>query len=172
MKHVRRGGRYLRVSDPAWSDPLDGRFSEATGRRWGSARSFPVVYLCADEHVARANVDHLYEALPYGPEDVDPDTGPGLAATDVPPAEYVDVVTGAGCKRVGLPPTYPLDASGTPVPWEPCRPVGQAAWDAGEPGIACRSAAPRAPRGGEELAYFDRDGPLGVVERRRFGDWY
>lgn len=172
MNHLERGGRYLRVADPAWSDPLGGGFSQAVGGRWNSADSFPVVYLCGDEHVARANVDRLYEGLPYGPEDIDRDGGPDLMATDVPVAAYVDALTAAGCEAVGLPTTYPLDADGSVVPWRRCQRIGEAAWEAGEPGIACRSAAPRARRGGEELAHFDRGVALNVVERRRFGDWY
>ena len=58
------------------------------------------------------------------------------------------------------------------MPHEVCQPVGQAAWEAGLPGIACRSAAPAAPRGGEELAWFDRGEPLTPLEVRRFLDWY
>lgn len=172
MNHVERGGRYLRVADPAWSDPLDGGYSQVVGGRWNPAHSFPVVYLCADEHVARANVDRLYEALPYGPEDMDPDSGPDLVATDVPTADYIDVLTAEGCEQVGLPTTYPLSADGDLVPWTRCQPIGESAWEAGELGIACPSAASRATRGGEELTHFDRGAALSVIERRRFGDWY
>lgn len=172
MNHLERGGRYLRVADPAWSDPLDGGHSQAAGGRWNAPGSFPVVYLCGDENVARANVDRLYEGLPYGPEDIDPDVGPDLVATDIPAAAYVDALTAAGCEAVGLPTTHPFDADGSLVPWRRCQPIGEAAWEAGELGIACRSAAPRAPRGSGELANFDRGAALSVVDRRPFGDWY
>jgi hypothetical protein len=50
--------------------------------------------------------------------------------------------------------------------------VGRTAWDAGLPGIACRSAAPAAPPDGEELAWFARGEPLETLAVRRFTDWY
>lgn len=172
MNHTERGGRYLRIADPACSDPLDGASSQLVGGRWNPADSFPVVYLCAEEHVARANVDRLYETLPYGPEDIDRDAGPDLVAAAVAAADYVDVLTAEGCGAVGLPITYPLDADGDVVPRTRCQPIGEAAWEAGEPGVACRSAAPQVTRAGAELAHFDRGTSLSVIERRRFGDWY
>ena len=73
---------------------------------------------------------------------------------------------------VGLPATYPLDEHGSPVPHEVCQPVGRAARDAGLPGMACRSAAPAAPPGGEELARFGRGEPLTPLEIRLFADWF
>jgi RES domain-containing protein len=172
VKRIPRGGSYLRVADPSWDDPLDGRYSQTQGGRWNPADSFPVVYLGRDERVARANVHRLYEGLPYGPEDIDPDAGPELVATRVPDAEYVDVITDEGCESVGLPASYPDDEDGAPVAGERCQSIGQSAWDAGELGIACRSAAKRAPVDGEELAWFDRGDALPLVSRTRFGDWY
>jgi hypothetical protein len=58
------------------------------------------------------------------------------------------------------------------VPWSRCQPIGQGAWDAGELGIACRSALGRAA--GEELAWFHRDGRARPPVRRRlpFDEWY
>ena len=58
------------------------------------------------------------------------------------------------------------------MPHEDCRPVGRAAWDAGLPGIACRSAAPAAPAGGEELAWFARGRRLAVTGVKAFADWF
>jgi hypothetical protein len=169
---VARGGVYVRVADPDWDDPLSGKCAKARGGRWNPPGSFPVVYLNADERVARANVLHRFDGLPYGPEDLEPAAAPVLVSTVVPEDEFVDVVDDAGCAAVGLPPTYPVDEEGAPVPHEACRPVGQAAWDAGLPGIACRSAAPAAPPGGEELARFDRGEPLEPLGVRRFPDWF
>jgi hypothetical protein len=57
------------------------------------------------------------------------------------------------------------------VPHSACQPIGLRAWEEGERGIACRSAARTAPPGGEELAYFAREPlPAGPVEA--FADWY
>jgi len=169
---VTRGGVYVRVADPDWDDPLSGEFAKARGGRWNAPGSFPVVYLNGDERVARANVLQRFAGLPYGPEDLEPSAAPVLVSASVPEDEFVDVVGDAGCAAVGLPPTYPVDEDGAPVPHEVCQHVGQAAWAAGLPGVACRSAAPAAPPGGEELARFGRGEPLTLLEVRRFPDWF
>ena len=169
---VTRGGVYVRVADPDWDDPLSGEYAQARGGRWNAPGSFPVVYLNGDERVARANLLKRFAGLPYGPEDLEPSSAPVLVSTVVPEDDFVDVLSDAGCVAVGLPATYPLDDDGTPVPHEVCQPMGQAAWDAGLPGIACRSAAPAAPPGGEELARFDKGEPLTPLEIRRFADWF
>ena len=169
---VTRGGIYVRVADPGWDDPLSGEYARARGGRWNAPGAFPVVYLNGDERVARANVLQRFEGLPYGPEDLEPSAAPALVSTVLPEDEFVDVASKAGCAAVGLPPTYPVDGDGLPVPHEACQPVGRAAWDADLPGIACRSAAPSAPRGGEEMAWFARGKPLTPLEVRGFLDWF
>lgn len=85
---------------------------------------------------------------------------------------FADVVTSRGCVSAGLLPIYPVGDDGTAVGWERCPAVGQEAWDAGQPGIACRSAAEGAPARGEELAWFCRQRRLTPLERRPFGEWY
>ena len=90
----------------------------------------------------------------------------------MPEARYVDAVTSRGLASLDLPSTYPLDGRGRRIPHERCRPIGATAWTAGEPGIACRSAAPGAPAGGEELALFDRGVRLKRGRRHRFDRWY
>jgi len=169
---VTRGGVYVRVADPDWDDRLSGEFAKARGGRWNAPGSFPVVYLNGDERVARANVLQRFAGLPYGPEDLEPSAAPVLVSALVPEDDFVDVVSEAGCVAVGLPATYPADDDGAPVSHEACRPVGRAAWDAGLPGIACRSAAPAAPPGGEELARFGRGEALTPLQVRRFLDWF
>lgn len=169
---VTRGGVYVRVADPDWDDPLSGEYAKARGGRWNAPGSFPVVYLNGDERVARANVLQRFAGLPYGPEDLEPSAAPVLVSALVPEDDFVDVVSEAGCVAVGLPATYPACDDGAPVSHEVCRPVGQAAWDAGRPGIACRSAAPAAPPGGEELARFGQGEPLTPFQVRRFADWF
>jgi len=169
---VTRGGVYVRVADPDWHDPLSGAYAKARGGRWNAPGSFPVVYLNGDERVARANLLQRFAGLPYGPEDLEPSAAPVLVSASVPEDDFVDVVSESGCVAAGLAATYPVDEDGLPVPHEVCQPVGQAAWDAGLPGIACRSAAPAAPPGGEELARFGRGEPLTPLEVRRFLDWF
>lgn len=172
MLHVERDGRYYRVADPTWADPFSGAYSQARGGRWNIPNTFPVVYLNRDIPTARAFVRSKLRDLPYGPELLHPRRAPVLLATDLARNAYVDVVTGAGCVAAGLPATYPLNEAGVPVPWAQCQPIGQRAWDAGEPGIACRSAA--LPGGLEELAYFTGPDTARLEESRRwpFDEWF
>jgi RES domain-containing protein len=172
FRGVVRGGRYLRVADPGWDDPLDSSFARVAGGRWNPPNSFGVVYLNATRHVAALNVHRLFRGLPYGPEDLDPDQAPVLVAASVPSDGYADVVTDEGCRAAGLPTSYPTDAGGGPIDHAVCRPIGQAAYDDGLPGIACRSAAPGAVRADEELAWFDRGAALRETERSAFDDWF
>lgn len=172
MRHIRRGGEYLRVADPDWPDALDGSHARESGGRWNPPGSFAVVYLCRGVAVARANVYRLFRGLPYGPEDLDPAHAPVLIATDVPEASYVDVVTVRGCRAAGLPATYPLDSRGRPISHGRCRPIGESAWREGEPGIACRSAAPQAPARAEELAWFQRRRRLRSGRILDFESWF
>jgi RES domain len=173
FRHVRRGGRYLRVADPSWLRPLDGRYARERGGRWNDPGSFAVVYLFGTLDVARSFVLRRFEGHPYSAFDLRPEAGPDLVETDVPEDRFVDVVTEAGCRAAGLPATYPRNQDGSIVPHERCRPIGRRAWDGGEPGIACRSATARPTDAGEELAWFAR-GPRGLRTRRRtaFAEWF
>jgi hypothetical protein len=165
MRTVRRGGPYLRVADPDWDEPLDGRYAEDRGGRWNPPESFPVVYLTSSIEVARAYVFHKLERQPFGPEDLR--TGPILVQTRVPEDRYVNAVTEAGLRDLGLPKTYPLDSRRRLIPWRRCQPIGLRAWERGLPGVAARSA--RAD--GEELAYFGRR-KLRRGSVRPFVDWF
>lgn len=171
FRHVERGGEYGRVADPAWDGPLDGSYAARHGGRWNGPESFPSVYLNRDRATARLNVVRKFAGLPYGPEDLDPREAPVLAVAEVPIDRFVDVVTDDGCRAVGLPTSYPT-AEGRTVPWERCRPVGQTAWDAGAPGIACRSAAAGADRSHEELAWFARRAKLALARVEPFERWF
>lgn len=171
MRTIRRGGAYLRVSDPRWENPLDGRHAGERGARWNPPESFPVVYVCRSVAVARANVYRLLAGQPYGPEDLRPETAPVLVRARVPEDRYLNAVTDAGCEAAGLPRTYPRDGRGRIIPHRRCQEIGLAAWEHGLPGVACRSAAPTAPPRGEELAYFGRRRlRRGAV--RAFEDWF
>jgi hypothetical protein len=167
LRTIRRGGPYLRVADPAWEDPLDGRFAADRGGRWNPPESFPAVYLCRSLEVARANVFRKLAGQPYGPEDLRPASGPVLVRTSVPEDRYLNALTEAGLRDAGLPKTYPLDSRLRLVPWRRCQPIGLRAWEAGLPGVAARSA--RAT--GEELAYFGRR-KLRRGAVRAFEDWF
>ena len=168
MRTIRRDGPYLRVADPDWDDPLDGRFAAERGGRWNPPESFPVVYLCRTLDVARANVYRKLADQPYGPEDLRPGAGPVLVRTRVPEDRYLNAVSDAGLRNLGLPKTYPIDGRRRPIPRSRCQPIGLRAWEAGLPGVAARSAAARA---GEELAYFGRR-KLRRGAVRSFEEWF
>ena len=163
------GGVYYRVADPDWPDPLDPVFSSAgPGQRWNPP-GVPCLYLNNDEDTARANVTRRFAGLPYGPEDLDPATAPLLVGVDVPPGRAADASTDAGLAGLGLPTTYPRDASDILVPHSVCQPVGKAAFDAGLDGVDCRSAA---VGGVSELAWFPRSAAARPTSRRAFSDWW
>jgi hypothetical protein len=172
MRTIRRGGAYLRVADPRWEDPLDGPRAGERGARWNPPESFPVVYLCRSVAVARGNVYRLLAGQPYGPEDLDPEAAPVLVATRVREDLFVDALSDRGCRSLGLPASYPRDSRGRMLPHRRCQPIGAAAWEADEPGIAARSAAPGVSRDGEELAFFVRRRRLRMGRRRAFEEWF
>ena len=174
MRRIRRGGPYFRVGDPHWKRPLDGSFAARSGGRWNPPNSFPVVYLNRDVRVARINVATKFRGRPYGPELLDPREAPVLVRTTVRDAKYVDIITDEGCVDAGLPKEYPKEPEGGVVTWSRCQPVGVAAWEAGDPGVACRSAALDAPPDAEELAWFGRPQrpPLQVDRTLPFDEWF
>jgi RES domain-containing protein len=172
FRHVQRGGPHYRVANPAWRRPLEGRYAAERGGRWNAPGSFPVVYLFSTVELARSFVLNKHRGLPYSVLDMAPDRRPVLVHTDVPEDAYVDLVTDRGCVAASLSSRYPLDENAVEVPWERCRPIGQAAWDQGEPGIACRSASARPGDLGEELAWFERVRRLRAAGRRGFDEWF
>jgi RES domain-containing protein len=174
MRHATRGGRYLRVADPAWRRPLDPRYAARRGGRWNPPASFPVLYLCATVEVARANVLRRFEGLPYGVLDLHPVRRPALIDTYVRAHRALDAVTNAGLRALGLPTSYPFDARGDRIEWSTTQPIGKRVWDLAEASIACRSASlPRGERG-EELAWFvrARADRLRTARRRDFDAWF
>ena len=52
-----------------------------------------------------------------------------------------------------------------------CQPIGQAAFDDGRPGIACRAAATGASWTDEELGVFDRDVDTSGPTVESLGQW-
>ena len=162
----------MRVADPLWDEPLSGEHARQRGGRWNPPGSFAVVYLNDSVERARAQLRHRLERRGIRPEDLDPEAGPVLVHTRVPDDEYVDAVSAESVRELGLPATYPLGDDGALVGHHVCQPIGQAAWDAGERGIACRSAASSAPAEAEELAFFVRRRRLRLQRSDRFADWY
>jgi hypothetical protein len=167
---LRRSGIYVRVTDPSWRNPLAAEYSRRQGGRWNAPGSFGVVYLNRSVDVARAQVRRKLEPRGIRPEDLSLERGPALVHTEVPEDAYVDAVSDPGLRSLGLPTSYPFDQAGGEVPHAACRPIGQAARDEGEPGIACRSAAAR-PSPGEELAYFAGK-RLTAVHRQPWTEWF
>jgi len=171
LRHVRRGGvAYFRVADAEWEDPLDSAYAQASGGRWNPAGSFGVLYLTGSRDVARANVARRREGQPYCPEDLA--AGPVLVELRPPRAMYVDARSSRGLESLGLPASYPVFGNGRRVSWSKCQPIGRKAWEEGEPGIACRSAALRAGAPGEELALFDRGRHPSAGAVHAFEEWF
>lgn len=171
MRHLRRSGRYFRVCDATWADCGTTEPSKIFGGRWNAPGRFGVLYLCATRAVAAANARWIYERDGrFTLFDRAPDRRPHLQEFTIRPSRFVDAVTGTGLAALGLPRTYPIGAS-----YAQCRAAGAKAYDAGERGIACRSAA-EATRShviGEELAVFDAARELASAGRRlAFRDWY
>jgi RES domain-containing protein len=171
VRHLRRGGDYFRVADPDWSNPLSASYSRERGGRWNPPGSFGVVYLNRSVALARAQLRHKLVPRGIEPEDLQHTQAPVLVTTRVPDNGYVDAVTSAGLKAMGLPSTYPRDAAGDWVPHGVCQPIGERLHEDGEPGIACKPCVQAAPVDGEELAYFGRR-RLRVNRTQQFADWY
>lgn len=169
MRHISRGGTYLRIAERSWRDRLSPAYSRERGGRWNPPGSFGVLYLNRTIELARAQVRHQLESRGIRPEDLDPAAGPVLVKTEVPEKHFVDAVSKGGLVSLGLPVSYPLYESGQEIPHSSCQPIGVEAWNANEPGIACRSAA---AQGLEELALFDRGSKLKATNTERFEDWY
>lgn len=169
MRTVSITGPLLRVADPDWVDPLDPSYAaEPPGQRWNPP-GLPCLYLNRNEQTARANVLRLFEGLPYGPEDLDPATGPLLLEVTLPAGSAADAFTDDGLSALGLPTTYPRDIRGDVILHAACQPIGQAVFDEGHDGVEARSAANGGTR---ELAWFPRAQSGTETGRRSFDEWW
>lgn len=168
-RHVGRSGRYYRVCGPDWYDPSDTTYSKSNGGRWNVPGVFGALYLNENLEGARANARRWLE-LNFGagtlPEDIAEAFLPDVATFQIESRVFVDAVTDAGRRALGLAPHY-----ATGKGYERCRKVGARLYAAKESGIATRSAVTAQS---EELVVFDR-----VVKRiatpgarRRFADWF
>jgi hypothetical protein len=171
---IRRGGTYNRLAEPSWANPLDTGYSRLHGGRWNAPGTVGVLYLNRDLRTARLQVQHKLRGQPYGVEDLDESAQHDLVAVEVAARAWLDCVATPGLDAVGLPPTYPRHANGRPVRHVDCQPIGQAAFEDGRSGIACRSAADGAVPTDEELAVFgsSEEAGVSVAERRPFADWF
>lgn len=168
---TQRGGRYHRLCKPEWVDCSDTSYSKRHGGRWNPAGAFGALYLNATIEVAAANAREWHRHRAIKLFDLRPQRRPQLEAFRIRAQAFIDAVSHAGVTALGLPETYPHG-----VGWDRCQPIGKRAYDAGLPGVACRSAAEARPRSwlGEELAVFDAAAPTlkRVGGRKNFGDWY
>ena len=154
---------WLRVADTTWSLPLDPSWAARFGGRWNAPGSFPVLYLNEDLYTARAQIHALLRAWPANPEDLREDAPYVLVLAGLPRRQDVaDALSNDGLESLGLPPSYPLDARGDPVPHEPCHAIGTTVHAARLRGVWCRSAV-TADGSGRELAWF----PSGPGARAR-----
>jgi len=149
---LRESWRWLRVADATWDDPLDPTFAKHHGGRWNPKGSFPTLYLNEDLHTAKAQIHKMFDGSPVAPEDLD--DGYVLIAATLPSRQLVaEAVTISGVQALGLPGTYPLDATGQTVSQETCQPIGADIKKKGLRGVRARSAA--TPDGtGRELAWY------------------
>ena len=170
---VARGGDYHRIAQPAWADPLDTSCSLQAGGRWNEAGSFGALYLNDSVPLARLQANDKLAGLPYGMEDLDPSEQHDLVTVDVAELDMLNCITDEGLQAVGLPDSCPRAPGGDEVPWSECQPVGQAAYDDGQPGLAYRSAAIGAAHTDEELAVFDtHSAAVTETHRLTFDDWF
>lgn len=171
MRHITRGGLYVRVCDATWTDCGDTQPSKRFGGRWNPAGRFGVLYLCADLTVAASNARWIYEEDGrYTLFDRRPERRPHLQEFTVRPSHFVDAVTPTGLVSLRLPKSYPLRGT-----YAACSAIGARAYEAHERGIACRSAAEpaKARIAGEELALFDSSRSLAKAgPRHAFRGWY
>lgn len=166
---VTRGGRYYRVVDPSYFNPLDTSYAKRAGRRWNPPGEFGALYLCATIAVAAANARYQFVGRAVKLFDLLPAARPELVTVDVPNLDVVDVVTVSGVAAVGLPPSYPYG-----VPWPPCQAIARDAYSDGVAGVAARSNAEATASScvGEELAVFDSFTGLVPASRVEFALWY
>lgn len=155
MRHVKRGGLYLRALGPSdsWSgSPDDTEFSKKSGGRWNPPGEFGALYLSGNADVALENGLRIVNSM-IGPaatvEDFaeDAETMFEIQEFVVEESRFVDAVTKEGCEELTLPDNYETGEA-----YELTRKIGRTAHASGENGIACVSAV---RNDGEELAIFD-----------------
>jgi RES domain-containing protein len=168
------GHSWWRIADPAWSDPLDASFAMRLGGRWNPPNSFRTLYLSEDPVTARLNLRRFIERWPYEPEDLRDDTGPIIVEASLPRHQAVcDCHTRRGVAAAGLPPTYPNNRHGTPVPHSVCQAVGAQVKSSRLRGVRARSAVAQ-DGAGRELAWFPASvaSQARLIRRIHFERWF
>jgi len=165
---------WWRIAEQRWENPLDAGFAQAQGGRWNPPNSFSCLYLNEDKDVARLNLRRFISKWPYQPEDLRPENGPVLAGVSLPRRQKVcDAHSPAGIQALGLPKSYPLDASGKRIGHARCQPLGRQIKSLGLRGVLCRSAQSN-HHSARELAWFpfSARSRAKLVKMLAFDDWY
>ncbi|WP_419945022.1 RES domain-containing protein [Candidatus Poriferisodalis sp.] len=163
------GGRYLRVVDWRWRDPLDASHSaRPPGGRWNPP-GLQCLYLNADIDTARANALSRFDDRPVNIHDVDPASAPHLVEIEIDDGTALDAFTSQGIAAAGLPAGYPTGTDGRTVPRSQCQPIGHQAHSVGLNGVDCRSAA---VGGNRELAWFPDTGNARMISRKPMNEWW
>lgn len=136
-----------------WRDPLDPTYARDRGGRWNPPESFPVLYLNGDVATARMQIDRMLADSPVRMDDLDDDAFVLVSVTLPRDQVSTDAATPPGLASLGLPATYPSEASGRPVPRAICQTIGSDVHAEGLRGVWCRSACTDDGRG-RELAWF------------------
>ena len=165
---------WWRIAEKSWENPLDPNFAQAKGGRWNPPNSFPCLYLNEDTHTAHFNLRRFISKWPYQPEDLRPDNAPNLVGVSLPKRQKVcDAHSSAGIQALGLPKSYPLDATGKPVDYARCQPLGQRIKSLALQGVLCRSAQSN-HCSDRELAWFPSTARshASLVKTLPFDEWY
>jgi len=162
---------WLRITRPDYVDPFDPSFARRHGGRWNPPESWATLYLNEDLVTVHAQVRHMFVGRGIEPDDLD-DGAPILLAACTLPGRQVcaDGVSDGGLVSLGLPTTYPFDATGAPIDRPVTHAVGIEVHDAGLRGVWCRSGA----GSGRELAWFPATRSSARPtwpQPRRFGEW-
>jgi hypothetical protein len=145
------GHIWLRLTRPDYSNPFEMSYAQRYGGRWNPPDSWPTLYLNENIKTVHAQVRHMFVGRGIDPDDLDDRAPIHLAAASLPRRQRAaDVITDAGIASIGLPPSYPLDDSGSPVPRAITQPIAVMVKGAGLRGVLCRSAAAI----GREFAWF------------------
>lgn len=141
------------MAKPDWRDPLDPTYARERGGRWNPPGSLSVLYLNGDVATARMQIDRMLADTPVRIDDLDDDAFVLVAVTLPRDQVCTDAATPSGLVSLGLPVTYPCEASGRPVPSAICQTIGSDVHAEGRRGVWCRSACTDDGRG-RELAWF------------------
>lgn len=168
---TRRGGDFFRVCKPDWRDCSDTTHSRIHGGRWNAPGGHEVLYLNRTERLAALQAIENFRGEAHSLYDLRPERRPHLQSFSVADDDYVDAVSEAGLRSLRLPADYPAELRDD---WTVCQEIGDAAYRAGEQGIACRSACAGAEPTDEELALFVRSRRAApeAGERRPFAEWF